>query len=266
MADGTHFEGLADEYAAARPPYPPELWRRLRELGLLRPGAAALDLGAGSGQATGPLLAAGLRVTAIEPGARLAGLLRASYPAATVQVARAEDVELAPSSVDLVVAATSIHWMDLEVLLPKIYTILAPSGRFAVWRNVFGDPEAPPTPFRARVAEIVRARRSPERPGPPAEDLDAMTAALTASGLFTVTDASTYRWSLDLDAAGVGRLFRTFSDWSAAEVAQAVDAVTEIGGTVTEHYSSWLLVLAPAPRESRADAAREQGRRRESRT
>jgi SAM-dependent methyltransferase len=245
-----HFEGLADEYAAARPPYPPQLWRRLRELGLLRPGAAALDLGAGSGQATGPLLAAGLRVTAIEPGRRLARLLHESYPAATVQVARAEDAELPAASFDLVVAATAIHWMNLSIVLPRVHAALTGDGRLAVWRNVFGDAEAPPTPFRARVAEIVRARDAPERPGPPAEDLAAMTAALTASGLFTVTDASTYRWSLDLDAAGVGRLFRTFSDWSAAEAGRAADAVTELGGTVAEHYSSWLLVLAPTPRES----------------
>ncbi|WP_347977290.1 class I SAM-dependent methyltransferase [Microbacterium sp. ProA8] len=250
MVDGMHFEGLADEYATARPPYPPELWRRLHDLGLLRPGTTALDLGAGSGQATGPLLSAGLRVTAIEPGRRLARLLRESYPTATVQVARAEDVELPASSFDLVVAATAIHWMDLPIVLPRVRAALTDDGRLAVWRNVFGDSEAPPTPFRARVAEIVRARRAPPRPGPPAEDFAATTGALTESGLFAVVDASTYRWSLDLDADGVGRLFRTFSDWSAAEVAQAVDAVGELGGTVTEHYSSWLLVLAPTPDES----------------
>ncbi|KAF2420805.1 class I SAM-dependent methyltransferase [Microbacterium sp. B35-30] len=250
MADGMHFEKLADEYATARPSYPPQLWRRLHDLGLLRPGTTALDLGAGSGQATGTLLAAGLRVTAIEPGRRLSRLLRESYPTATVQVARAEDVELPASSFDLVVAATAIHWMDLSIVLPRVRTALTDGGRLAVWRNVFGDFEAPPTPFRERVAEIVRARRAPARTGPPAEDLTAMTGALTESGLFTVADASTYRWSLDLDADGVGSLFRTFSDWSPAEVAQAVDAVRELGGTVTEHYSSWLLVLAPTSRES----------------
>ena len=247
-----HFEGLADEYAAARPPYPPELWHRLRDLGLLRPGAAALDLGAGSGQATGPLLAAGLRVTAVEPGRRLAGLLREAYPAATVQVARAEDVELPASSFDLVVAATSIHWMDLSIVLP-------PCARGSHGRRAPGRVAQRLRRLRSAADAVPRARRRDrreragrrERPGPPAEDLDAMIGALTASGLFAVVDASTYRWSLELDADGVGRLFRTFSDWSAAEVAQAVDAVRELGGTVTEHYSSWLLVLAPTPRESR---------------
>ncbi|MEV5070162.1 class I SAM-dependent methyltransferase [Microbacterium sp. LMI12-1-1.1] len=250
MVDPMHFEASADDYAAARPPYPAGLWERLRTLGLLRPGATALDLGAGTGQATGPLLEAGLRVTAVEPGPRLAALLRAAHPAADVRVCRAEDVELAASAVDLVVAATSIHWMDLDVLLPKIYTILTPTGRLAVWRNVFGDADAPTTPFRARIAEIIAARRAPPRPGPPAEDIDATIEALTASGLFVEMDASTYRWTLEFDAAAIGRLFRTFSDWSAGEVEHAVEAANDLGGTVTEHYSSWLVVLAPIERLS----------------
>lgn len=242
-----HFEARAEEYGTARPPYPAELWHRLRDLELLRPGQTALDLGAGSGQATGPLLHAGLWVTAVEPGPRLAALLRARHPDATVIVARAEELELPAASFDIVVAATSIHWMDLDSVLSKIHTILKPRGRLLVWRNVFGDPTAPVTPFRTRVAQIVAARRAPERPGPPAEDLDATVEALTASGLFTVMDASTYRWTLELDAAAIGRLFRTFSDWSVAEVEQAVEAVNDLGGSVTEHYSSWLVVLAPTP-------------------
>lgn len=245
MTDGMHFEARADEYDSARPPYPSALWDRLEVLGLLRPGGSALDLGAGSGQATGPLLAAGLRVTAVEPGPQLAGLLAAAHPAATVINARAEDVELPAASFDLAVAATSIHWMNLLIVLPKIHGALASGGRFAVWRNVFGDDEAPVTPFRARVDEIVAARRTPGRPGPPAEDREAMTQALTSSGLFTVTDASTYRWTLDLRARELGRLFSTFSDWSPSEVDLVTAAATQLGGSVTEHYSSWLLVLEP---------------------
>ena len=48
-----HFDARADIYAAARPPYPPALWEHLRGRGLLRPGAAALDLGAGTGRRQG---------------------------------------------------------------------------------------------------------------------------------------------------------------------------------------------------------------------
>lgn len=161
-----HFDARADEYAAARPPYPPALWERIRALGLLRPGRRALDLGAGAGEVTGHLLEAGLHVTAVEPGPHLAGLLHAAHPAADVVIARAEEAEVAPTSVDLVVAATSIHWMDIDVVLPKIHAWLRPKGRFVVWRNVFGDSAFEATPFRRRVAEIVAARQT-TRSGPP---------------------------------------------------------------------------------------------------
>nr|WP_156608765.1 class I SAM-dependent methyltransferase [Auraticoccus cholistanensis] len=241
-----HFEAQADRYDRARPPYPPELWQRLHDLGLLRPGARALDLGAGTGQATGPLLEAGLRVTAVEPGERLATRLRAAFPAAEVLLGRAEDVQLPADAFDLVVAATSIHWMDLDVLLPAVHRWLAPGGRFLVWRNVFGDPDVS-TPFRDRVADVVRARRSPARPGPDPQDVAATRERLTRGGHFTVDETTTYRWSVELDEEQVHALFSTFSDWSADEVDRVAGAVGDLGGRVVEHYRSWLLVLTPTP-------------------
>ena len=245
MAGAMHFDDLADVYAAARPPYPPALWQRLRARGLLRPGASALDLGAGTGQATHPLLEAGLWVTAVEPGRRLAANLRSAHPTARLLIERAEDAVFSDAEFDLVVAATSIHWMDLDVVLPKIHACLKEDGRFLVWRLVFGDPRDRPTPFRDRVAEIVRARPAGVDAPRSAEDLAATTDRLTASGLFRVEDAATFLWDVELNAEQVARLFSTFSDWSAHEVGQAAAAVDDLGGVVLEHYSSWLLVLAP---------------------
>ena len=82
MVDPRHFEQHAAIYDDARPPYPRELWDELTRAGYLVPGRRVLELGAGSGQATGPLLAAGLHVTAVEPGPQLAARIRAAHPAA----------------------------------------------------------------------------------------------------------------------------------------------------------------------------------------
>lgn len=244
MPDPMHFEAHADDYVSSRPPYPPELWATLRDRGLLRRGNRALDIGAGTGQATGPMLAVGLHVTAVEPGARLAALLAEACPAAEVIVGRAEDLELDRASFDLAVAATSIHWMDLDIVLPKIARVLRPTGRFLVWRNVFGDATVV-TPFRERIARIVRDRQSPLRRGADAEDATVTAARLTAGGRFEVEHSSAYRWSVELDAGQVRALFSTFSDWSTAEVDQAAGAVRDLGGRVIEHYTSWLIVLKP---------------------
>lgn len=249
MVDPRHFEADADTYARARPPYPAALWQQVADLGLLVPGRRALDLGAGTGQATGPLVAAGLHVTAVEPGPRLASRLHAAHPEVEVVLARAEDlgtVGLAPGGFDLAVAATSVHWMDLDVVLPLVHRLLGPDGTLLVLRNVFGDPGRP-TPFRDRVEAVVRSRRAPGRPGPDPQDVDATVTALTGSGVFTVQRVHRYRWSTELDEGQVRDLFTTFSDWSAREVDQVGTAVRDLGGRVVEHYRSWLVVLTPAP-------------------
>lgn len=243
MLDGTHFEAHAAVYDEARPPYPAALWNAVRDLGVLEPGHDAVDLGAGTGQATGPIVAAGLNVTAVEPGPQLAARLKSAYPAATVVQERAESAMLPDRSFDLAVAATSIHWMDLDVVLPKVHRWLRPNGMFLVWRNVFGDPDVS-TPFRDRIARIVADREAPPR-ADDAEELGATERALTRSGLFSREAAHTYRWSIELDHEQVHRLFTTFSNWTPDEVERAASAVAELGGRVVEHYMSWLIVARP---------------------
>jgi SAM-dependent methyltransferase len=240
MGQEMHFEANADVYDQARPPYPAALWDAVRALGVLAPGRSAVDLGAGTGQATGPLLAAGLAVTAVEPGHQLAGRLKAAHPTAILIEDRVETATLADGSFDVAVAATSIHWMDLDIVLPKIHRWLRPDGLFLVWRNVFGDPDAS-TAFRARIAEIVAARNAPPR-ADNGEDLRAVSSALTRSELFSLDTTHTFRWSLELDQHQVHRLFTTFSDWSPEEVDRAAASVADLGGRVVEHYMSWLIV------------------------
>ena len=238
-----HFEEHAGVYDRGRPPYPPALWARLSGAGLLEPGTRVVELGAGTGQATGPMLQAGARVTAVEPGPALAERLRRTWPAAQVRVGTAESVSLPPAAFDLAVAATAVHWFDLDVVLPKLHRALVPAGHVAVWRTVFGDPSAPVTAFRERVAAIAAARQAPPRPGPGAGDVRAWADRLTAGGHFVATHVEEFPWTIELDTDGVRDLFTTFSDWRDDEVQQAARAVDDLGGRVLEHYVTPLVVL-----------------------
>jgi SAM-dependent methyltransferase len=243
VADPRHFDVHAAVYERGRPPYPAALWARLGELGLLRPGTRVVELGAGTGQATGPMLQAGASVTAIEPGAELADRIGRAWPAATVLVATAESVPLPSAAFDLAVAATAVHWLDLGAVLPKLHRALVPGGHFVVWRTAFGDPSVALTPFRQRVAQVVSRRAGPPRPGPGELETDAWVSRLTASGHFVATHVEHFRWSVQLGTEQVRDLFTTFSDWDATEVAQAAQAVRDLGGRVTEHYVTPLIVL-----------------------
>lgn len=243
MASPEHFDRNADLYDGARPPYPEVLWGRLSELGLLVAGGRALDLGSGTGQAVGPLLRAGMTVTAVEPGPALARLLHSRFPEVTVIRSRAEDAELPHATSELVTAATSVHWFDLEVVVPKVHAALRPGGSFAVWRNAYGDPQNPVTPFRERAGEIV-ARRGERAPRPFDEfETERLAAALSASGHFGVRLIEEFRWAIVLDAARLRDLFTTFSDWTPAEAEEVRRAAEEVGGAVEEHYVTPLIVL-----------------------
>lgn len=243
VPDPMHFDGLAASYAEARPPYPAPLWRDVLATGLVAPGRRALDLGAGSGEATKELLDHGMDVVAVEPGAKLAALLKERLPRATVIRARAEDIDPDSASFDLVVAATSIHWMDLGAVLPIVHRSLIAGGRLLVWRNVFGDHAADITPFRHEVERIV-TRRGVVRPGKP-EDVEATAEKLAESGLFTIDHITRYSWAIDLTTEQIRTLFGTFSDWTPSEVDQAASAVDALGGLVSEHYTSWLISAIP---------------------
>ncbi|MFE3280072.1 class I SAM-dependent methyltransferase [Nocardia sp. NPDC059239] len=244
MPDPLHFDNHAEVYERARPPYPAVLWAELHDLGVLRPGIRAIDLGAGSGLATGRLLEAGASVDAVEPGPALADRLRRRWPAAVVHADTAEQVELATGFYDLAVAATAVHWFDLEVVVPKVHRVLRPGGHFAVWRNAFGDPTVAITPFRERVAQIVARRTAAEPPRVHGElGTDAWAARLSASGHFVTTHIRDFPWSIDMRTDQIRDLFTTFSDWNPAEVDEAARAVDQLGGRVTEHYVTPLIVL-----------------------
>ena len=82
-----------------------EMRRRL----LSSASGRVLELGAGTGQATGPMLRAGALVTSVEPGAALVDRLRTRWPAATVHVGTAESVLLPAAAFDLAVGRVLGH-------------------------------------------------------------------------------------------------------------------------------------------------------------
>ena len=116
--DGLGFDNVPEIYDRVRPTYPPELFDEL--FSYLRPGGdgelRAVEIGPATGQATRPLLEHGMAVTAVEPGEALAEFLRTKlggeFPQLDVTTAKFEGAELESGAFDLVLAATSFHWLD----------------------------------------------------------------------------------------------------------------------------------------------------------
>jgi hypothetical protein len=159
---------------------------------------------------------------------------------ARVLQSRLEDAQLPPAEFDSVVAATSLHWVDLDVGLPILHSTLRPAGLLAVFRTIFGD-DSIDTGFRRRVSQIVSARATGVDSAP--REWRPTIDELTAGDLFRPVRSDRWPWSVDLTSEQVTRLFRTFSNWTDEEVAAIRSAADASGGIVTEHYQTVLHVL-----------------------
>lgn len=133
----THFDSIAAEYEAVRPEWIGEIFRDIQEYTKPTQGKNAAEIGVGTGKATAPILSMGYNVTAVEinPSMAAYSLNRfKSFPNFSVVVSSFEDVPLKENSFDLIYAASSIHWVDAEIGLPKARRLLKDNGVIALFR------------------------------------------------------------------------------------------------------------------------------------
>lgn len=132
---GKVFDQVAGDYDQHRPAYPEQLIDRACELAGIAPGDEVLEIGCGTGQLTRSLLARGFRVTAIEPGAQMAGLakqrLQGTGDLELVNV-RFEDALLPHEHFRAVFSASAIHWVDPDIGWQRVADTLMPGGMFAL--------------------------------------------------------------------------------------------------------------------------------------
>ncbi len=132
---GKVFNQVAAEYDRYRSTYPEQLIDLACQVAGLERGDQVLEIGCGTGQLTRSLLARGLRVTAIEPGAQLAGLAKQRLQGTgelKLVNARFEDAGLPHEHFRAVFSASAIHWVDPDVGWQRAADALAPGGTLAL--------------------------------------------------------------------------------------------------------------------------------------
>jgi SAM-dependent methyltransferase len=218
---GLVFDEVPDIYDRARPDYPDELFSDLATITGLDERTAVLEVGCGTGQATRSLARFGCSVTAVEPGAGMAALARerlAGEEHVEIELSTFEDWADHGRRFDLLVAASSWHWVDPSVGWRRAHDVLRPAGWMALLGHVVvrrpGEPEV-----YAETADLHQ-HFAPDNPGwgdPPLEDEIRATEEPWGppndppSGLFgspTVRWYPTVQW---FDGAGFADLLRTTS-------------------------------------------------------
>lgn len=216
-AEGRRLFGLDPErYDHGRPEYPAWVFDALEASGALRDGAMTLEIGPGSGLATGVLLERGARpLTLVEPDPRLAAWLRERLATAEATVVNAsfEDAALPDQAFELVAAATAFHWIEPASGLAKVRRLLKAGGTAALIWNVFQDMDKADAFHEATKALLSPLASSPS--GAPdtlpfALDRAAREREALAAGFTEVTYEET-RWAYQIDADQVKALYGNFS-------------------------------------------------------
>lgn len=156
------FESVAAQYERHRPEYPAEALRWAAEQLGLETGARVLDVGAGTGKLTRGLVALGLEVAAIEPGAPMLEQLRTAVPEAEAHEGSAESIPLPGESVAAVFAGQAFHWFDRERALPELHRVIAGGGGLVLLWNWWDERD----PLQRELGELVGyAGHEPYREG-----------------------------------------------------------------------------------------------------
>jgi len=232
------FNSAASTYHRGRPPYPDAVFDLLAERCGLGPGVRVLEIGAGNGLATGPLLAAGAHVVAVEPGEKLAAILAAEHAGDRLEVVIA-DFESAQLSgrFDLAVAATSLHWLDPDTATPKIGELVRPGGWLAAWWNEFGDIKRP-TEFRDRLDavyhDLLPAEPAYKDSRSHVLDTDRWRRQLTAGGWFGDVNVEILEWSQTLSADTARSLWSTFPNIAGLPTAEREQFLSRLGSIIDD--------------------------------
>ena len=161
-----------------RPPYPPETFDHLAGL-MVQADCAILDAGCGSGLLARPLAARGFRVDAVDLSTAMlaAGRRSPGGKAANLRwtCAPMETAPLDPPYA-LAVAGESLHWMEWEVVLPRIRDALLPGAVLALVAKEYS-----PLPWEDELAGLL-TKYSTNREYEPYD----LVTELTSRGVFRV--------------------------------------------------------------------------------
>ena len=193
------FDNVPHIYTRVRPEYPPTLYDALFEM-LPDRGepVRAIEVGAGTGQATGPLLARGAHVTAVEIGPSIAAYLEQRFsrqPNLTVITSPFEDAPLAEGAWDLVLSATAYHWVRPDARMTRPHALLAPGGVLAVIDTIQVASDADRGYFKRSHPIYQKYWPQQQYQDSPDPDVDPpILEEMRASGLFEDVQVRRQRW------------------------------------------------------------------------
>jgi trans-aconitate methyltransferase len=223
------FAAQALDYDRYRPRYPDDLFDDLVESVGLGPGDKALEIGAGTGIATEPLMKRGLDVTAIEPATALAAIAEAKL-ADRVHFFRGRFEDFSSDSpVKLLAAFNAWHWVEPRRGVELAARLVAPGGSIALaWTEVVSWGQEP---FEQRLAQVFGSPWEKRM-----QHIDGSMQSIRQDARFGEFQDHHHPFERNLDASTFIAVTKTYGGNHTSEQFQAIEQIInqEFGGVVTK--------------------------------
>jgi ubiquinone/menaquinone biosynthesis C-methylase UbiE len=184
-----------------------------------------LDVGAGTGEITGELLARGVSCVAVdESPAMLAEFRRKAHSLGVTPELVTADARLRwpidDGSVNLVFGSRSLHWLPADHVRAEGFRVASPRGCTLLVGRVTRDDEGPRARIRRKMRELLRAAGYPGRSGEKsARDIVERCIAHGATPLSTFVAAS---WTVRVAPRSILDAWRQKSGLGGSDVPGAV--------------------------------------------
>ncbi|MBR0138218.1 MAG: class I SAM-dependent methyltransferase, partial [Erysipelotrichaceae bacterium] len=213
----------------------------------LNEGSEVLEIGCGTGKATGAFLEKGCHVTALEPGENLAEIAQHKFkdkPGFILKNEMFQDFSAAEESFDLIYAASSFHWIEEGYGYKRVFELLKAGGSFARFRyhanagindeKLFSEIQSFYDRYYPSTGKF--------RPGFTMEEALKIADKAKAYG-FTDTGAQLFEFDQVLDADDYMKLLMTYPDHMRIDENNRHklfdgirSAIIAHGGAITVHY------------------------------
>lgn len=240
------FNQSAAVYDRIRPGYPDALVDDVIALSGIPDQGRILEIGCGTGKATELFASRGYWMDCLDIGSDLAAVAAYKFVGldrVRIVVSSFEEWEPGEGRYDLIIAATSFHWVDPKLAYVKSAALLKPSGALAVFSNT---PARRNEGFFVRVQDVYRACAPSIANNKPEPEIKAQEPA--GLELFQEPVTRCYPWSAQYSAEQYIELLSTYSDHihlpdveRNALFQGIADLIRdEYGGSVLKHYQSVL--------------------------
>jgi SAM-dependent methyltransferase len=206
-------------YDKTRPAYPAELIDDLVVMGGLHRGGRVLEVGCGTGQATQSLARRGCHIDCVELGRNLAAVARerlSEWGKVRVITADFETWDRGAAVYDMVLAATSWHWLNLEVRYRKAAQALEPGGALAIITTHHVLPRGGDR-FFADVQDDYASIGEVDSPPPLPDHVGDLAEEIRSTGWFSDVGVRRYLWAQTYTADDYLSLLDTYSGHRAME-------------------------------------------------